>query len=69
MANKIKDSFTLTGGMVYDKKTIKHLKNHVESDNWKELKEKLINPETAKEIYGFVEREGKIIYFSFDEKP
>ncbi len=65
---KIKDSFTITGGMTYTKKEVQHLKGYVDENNWQELKSKLINSDTAKEIYGFTERNGNLIIYSFEDK-
>lgn len=68
VVKKIKDTFTLTGGTVYSKKTVSHLRGHVSEENWKEFS-RLMTSDEAKKVYGFTERNGKIIYYSFDDKP
>ena len=68
MALKIKDTYTITGGQTYTSKTVKHLKNHVLAENWNELKSKLTNSETAKNIYGFTERNGILVFTDMKDK-
>ena len=65
MSKKIKDTYTMTGGMVYTKKQVEHLRDHVTAKNWEELKSKLTNPDTAKTIKGFIELDDTIIYTYF----
>jgi len=65
---RIKDTMTVTGGLVYTNKQVRHLKGHVEENNWEELKSKLTNPETAKDIYAFTERNGNLVFYSMFEK-